>query len=280
MNKQKQTIIPSDWINQIKSALDPLAHSQTYIKHLRDGIILQSHNKTLKIRLGVYQAEKITNSQISKYIEPNQAKDKKSYDITNPNKNQQTNQGNLIEDNLNIQIEQIQELLELINQLKKQNIELHEQLKQKISNTKQTSIVIPHKFEGHDYVGDQLLIGKSTLHGVKKISNEPYHKSSLNQQSSQKDRQIQNLINEKKHLEQEIIHLKETGKIRKPKLEGQDLESIIKRYEKNKTMFSAQQQFNKQLKQQEDLKDQYMQALIEETYLLHQQLRLMTQQKS
>jgi len=47
------------------------------------------------------------------------------------------------------------------------------------------------------------------------------------------------LINQKKHLEKEILYFKETGIIRKPKLEGQDLESIIKRYEKNKTMATA-----------------------------------------
>ncbi|CAK93625.1 unnamed protein product (macronuclear) [Paramecium tetraurelia] len=280
MNKQKQLTISSDWINEIKQASDPLSHSQMYIKHLSD--VLLSHNKTLKIRLEIYEKEPITYSQITKAIASNKANDKLNDQNTQQKSNQhKSNQGiSNLEESLGPAIEQIKELQKVIEELKKQNIELHEQMKQKLSTMKQAKIIIPHKFEGHDYVGDQLLIGKSTLVNVKKISYEPFHKSSLNQQNSSKDKQIQNLINQKKYLEQEILHFKETGIIRKPKLEGQDLESIIKRYEKNKSMVAAQERFNKQIRQQEDLKDQYLQALIEETFLLQQQLRLMTQSKS
>ncbi|CAD8187400.1 unnamed protein product [Paramecium octaurelia] len=282
MNKQKQPIISPNWINEIQQASDPLTHSQMYIKHLSD--VLLSHNKTLKIRLEIYEKEPITYSQITKAIASNRANDKLNDQNTQQKPNQhKTNQGNSkdsLQESLGPAIEQIKELQKVIEELKKQNIELHEQMKQKLSTMKQAKIVIPHKFEGHDYVGDQLLIGKSTLVNVKKISYEPFHKSSLNQQNSSKDKQIQNLINQKKYLEQEILHFKETGIIRKPKLEGQDLESIIKRYEKNKSMAAAQEKFNKQIRQQEDLKDQYLQALIEETFLLQQQLRLMTQSKS
>ncbi|CAD8095233.1 unnamed protein product [Paramecium primaurelia] len=266
MNKQKQSIMSSNWIEDIKQAQDPIAHSQIYIKHLNDGIFE-------------------TDLEISKIIASNKVNDKQNDQNTNQKQKQQgTNYQGInkdgVDENLPQAIEQVKELQQVIEQLKKQNIELHEQVKQKQYTMKQTKIIIPHKFEGHDYVGDQLLIGKSTLVNVKKISYEPYHKSSLNQQNSKKDRQIQNLINQKKHLEQEILHFKETGIIRKPKLEGQDLESIMKRYEKNKTMATAQERFNKQLKQQEDLKDQYLQALMEENFLLQQQLRLMTQSKS
>ncbi|CAD8115356.1 unnamed protein product [Paramecium sonneborni] len=254
---------------------------QIYLNELR---ILESQNKSLKTTLGVYDfeakkrpqssIEKMANSQTKK-IELGQ----KPSDYAKYPTNQKLS--NLFVDesafgSSAVRIEYIRELEFLVDALKKQNSELQAQIQIKKPNLQQSSfIVVPKKYEGHDCLNDQILVQKSTLSNTSKIKtvNPINSQNKLKPDNSLKDRQIQNLIEEKKLLEQEISMYKETSKTRQAKREGFDADKMVKKFDKNSIIYGAKQKFLTQTKHDEEIKEKYLQALMQETFLLQQQLQ-------
>ncbi|CAK66957.1 unnamed protein product (macronuclear) [Paramecium tetraurelia] len=254
--------------------------------------ILESQNKSLKTTLGVYDfeakkrpqsgIEKMANSQIKKIELGQKPSDFAKYPQIPCSIILRTNQklSNLFVDesafgSSAVRIEYIRELEFLVDALKKQNAELQTQIQTKKPNLQQSSVVVPKKYEGHDCLNDQILVQKSTLVNVSKIktANELTQKNKLKPDNSLKDRQIQNLIEEKKLLEQEVGMYKETFKTRQTKKEGFDADKMIKKFDKNSIIYGAKLKYLTQDKHDEEIKEKYLQALLQETFLLQQQLQ-------
>ncbi|CAD8211196.1 unnamed protein product [Paramecium pentaurelia] len=245
--------------------------------------ILEAQNKSLKTTLGVYDfeakkrpqsgIEKIANSQIKKIELGQKPSDFAKYPTNSKLSNLFVDESAF--GSSAVRIEYIRELEFLVDALKKQNAELQTQIQIKKPNLQHSSIVIPKKYEGHDCVNDQILVQKSTLINVSKITiaNELTSKNKLKPDNSLKDRQIQNLIEEKKLLEQEVAMYKETSKTRQAKREGFDADKMVKKFDKNSIIYGAKQKYLTQSKHDEEIKEKYLQALMQETFLLQQQLQ-------
>ncbi|CAD8200589.1 unnamed protein product [Paramecium octaurelia] len=280
MNKHPQPKNPINWLDEIKQAQDPKVFIYIILIELR---ILESQNKSLKTTLGVYdfEASKRPQSAIEKMANSKTHQielGQKPSDFAKYPTNQKLS--NLFVDesafgSSAVRIEYIRELEQLGDALKKQNAELQTQVQLKKPNLQRSFIVIPKKYEGHDCMNDKTLISKSTLVKGNKFtkSNETITKSKLKPDNSLKDRQIQNLIEEKKLLQKEVALYKETFKTRQNKLEGFDTEKIMKKFNKNAALHGDKQKQLTQSKHNEEIKEQYLQALMQESFLLQQQLQ-------
>ncbi|KAM3138014.1 hypothetical protein pb186bvf_009909 [Paramecium bursaria] len=259
INKQKGSQKQTNWIDDIKDANDPEALADLYIKNLKEEIkLLESEAKILQQKLKIYdpyqqKKEKVvvsivnTKSQVklgekSSDFAKYPTKQKLSTIFANDN----------VHSSSAVKTEYMKELEQLSEQLKKQNGILKTNLA-RVQMKQAAPPLSRSKVEGFDLIdGSKLLLGKNSQLQVSKIHHQTFKSESLKPDNTLQDRyvkyvqqrMIQNLLEERDLLQQEVNQYKQSP-LTRSKLEGYDHIKEVTRKDVSSIVYGAKLKYLK-----------------------------------